>query len=93
MPAANRLTVGVMAMVADEERRMISKRTKEALAVAKPRGVKLGGYRGAKITRKIRKAGSAATAAIASARAAGPSAGHCRTTGGRVAAGYCGRVE
>src|SRR3974390_1436681 len=64
MPAANRLTVGIMAMVADEERRMISKRAKEALAAAKRRGVKLGGYRGAKITRKIREAGSAATAAI-----------------------------
>ena len=62
MPTANRLTVGIMAMVADEERRMISKRTKEALAAAKRRGVKLGGYRGAKITRKIREAGSAATA-------------------------------
>jgi hypothetical protein len=34
------------------------------------RGVKLGGYRGAKIIRKIHEAGSAATAAIASARAA-----------------------
>jgi DNA invertase Pin-like site-specific DNA recombinase len=66
MPTANRLTVGIMAMVADEERRMISKCTKEALAAAKRRGVKLGGYRGAKITRKIREAGSAATAAIAS---------------------------
>ena len=32
MPTANRLTVGIMAMIADEERRMISKRTKEALA-------------------------------------------------------------
>ncbi len=32
MPTANRLTVGIMAMVADEERRLISKRTKEALA-------------------------------------------------------------
>ena len=53
MPTANRHTVGIMAMVADEERRMISKRTKEALAAAKRRGVKLGGYRGAKITRKI----------------------------------------
>ena len=32
MPTANRLTVGIMAMVADEERRMISARTRAALA-------------------------------------------------------------
>src|SRR4029079_1491326 len=43
MPNANRLTVGIMAMVADEERRMISKRTKDALTAAKARGKKLGG--------------------------------------------------
>jgi DNA invertase Pin-like site-specific DNA recombinase len=46
MPSANRLTVGIMAMVADEERRMISRRTKDALAAARARGTRLGGDRG-----------------------------------------------
>jgi DNA invertase Pin-like site-specific DNA recombinase len=46
MPSANRLTVGTMAIVADEERRLISKRTREGLAAAKANGKKLGGNRG-----------------------------------------------
>src|SRR5947208_8545124 len=50
MPTANRFTVGIMAMVADEERRMISKRTKEALAAATARGAQLGGNRGSIIS-------------------------------------------
>ena len=46
MPRADRLTVSIMAMVADEERRMISKRIKEALAAAQARGKRLGSNRG-----------------------------------------------
>ena len=46
MPNANRLTVRLMAVIAQEEREMMSARTKAALAAAKVRGKKLGGNRG-----------------------------------------------
>lgn len=42
MPQANRLTVHIIAAVAEHEREMISARTKAALAEAKRRGTKLG---------------------------------------------------
>ena len=39
MPEANEMVVGIMALVAQAERRMISERTKAALQAAKARGV------------------------------------------------------
>lgn len=69
-PTANRLTVGIMAMVAEEEGRQISARTKAALAAAKARGTKLGGDRGVKPSAKVRAQARAAVAKRADDRAA-----------------------
>jgi DNA invertase Pin-like site-specific DNA recombinase len=47
MPIANKLTIHILAAVAQHERELISQRTKAALAEAKKRGTKLGGPKAA----------------------------------------------
>jgi len=84
-PQANRLTIHIMAAIAEHEAMMISDRTRAALAAAKARGKRLGGFRGRAGTAadcaKARQAKS--LAAKARAIDIGPVIEDIRTTGAK----------
>lgn len=67
MPEACHLTVGILALVAQQEREAISARTKAALQAAKARGVRLGNPNGAEALRRAAKGNGAALNAITNA--------------------------
>lgn len=67
MPEACHLTVGILALVAQQEREAISARTKAALAAARQRGANLGNPNGAAALRRAAKGNGAAIQALKSA--------------------------
>lgn len=74
MPHANRLTLHIMAAMAEYERRVISERTKAALAAAKARGVKMGNPKGATHLLVHSREASAASATTRRSKALGMAA-------------------
>ena len=91
MPQVNRLTVHILAAVAEEEARMISARTRAALAAARARGVRLGNPRLRAGTPEAARAAAAAKAARAEARAANlaPVIAEIRAAGVMTLDGVC----
>lgn len=67
MPEANELTVDLLAVLAQHERRIISERTRAALQAAKRRGTKLGNP--AHLDNRARRKGTRASAEVRTAQA------------------------
>ena len=81
MPEANKLTIGIMSLVAQQEREAISRRTKAALAAAKARGVVLGGYRGGPVPNGVEGGVAVKAKADDFARPVAPIAAELRAAG------------
>ena len=94
-PQANRLTVHILAAVAEHEAKMISERTKAALKAAKARGKKLGGHRGVVLSDEHRAAGRAAQTLRGDEPGGGHRPCHCGPQGGRryVSGSRCTRPQ
>jgi DNA invertase Pin-like site-specific DNA recombinase len=69
MPDMNETVVGILAVIAQAERKAISERTKGALAAAKARGIKLGGPKLQPGTKASARRASKAAQVIAKERA------------------------